>query len=72
MSFTRIGTPVDVTAVDFKSKDAYTIVCKHCGERVGKGIKRLAKFYGTEIIVVAPHEFVCPDCGKKSPVVKAK
>ena len=65
MSFQRIGTPVDLSVVDFTTKDSYSIACEHCGKAVGKGNKRLAKFAGTDIVVVAAREFVCPHCGKR-------
>ena len=72
MSFQRIGTPVDLNAVDFKSKESYAIACEHCGKKVGRGVKRLAKFAGIEIVVVAPREFVCPHCGAKSSMAHTK
>lgn len=72
MAFQRIGTPVDLSTVDFKSKDAYTIVCANCGKSVGTGVQRLAKFAGTKTVVVSPREFICPHCGKSSRVEKGK
>jgi Zn finger protein HypA/HybF involved in hydrogenase expression len=72
MAFQRIGTPVDLSVVDFGSKDSYEIICEHCGAGVGRGNKRLAKFAGTETVIVSPREFVCPHCGKKSKVTKEK
>lgn len=71
MAFQRIGTPVDLTAVDFDSKESFSIVCEHCGKKVGRGNNRLAKFAGTDIVVVAAREFVCPKCGGKSSVKKS-
>ena len=68
--FQRIGTPVDLSLVDFASKGSYDILCEHCGAVVGRGQKRLAKFGGTEVVVVAPREFVCPKCGKTSKISK--
>lgn len=72
MAFQRIGTPVDLSLVDFTSKDAFPIVCKHCKTKVGDGVKRLARFAGSNIVVVSPREFVCPKCGKTSSIVKGK
>ena len=70
MAFQRIGTPVDLTLVDFGSKESYDIKCEHCGAVNGRGLKRLAKFTGTNTVVVAPREFICPACGKSSKVAK--
>lgn len=70
--FQRIGTPVDLSLVDFDSKISYAIICEHCGKKVGRGNKRLAKFAGTQTVVVSPREFICPHCNKKSSIVKDK
>ena len=72
MAFQRIGSPVDLSVVDFGSKDAFSIACEHCKTIAGLGLKRLAKFMGSEIVVVSPREFVCPKCGKSSHIVKGK
>ena len=66
MAFNRLGTPMDLDAIDFKSKDAHAIVCEHCGKKVGVMHKRAAKFSGSSVVMVAPKEFVCPRCGKTS------
>ena len=70
MAFQRIGTPVDLSVVDFKSKNSYAIVCEHCGHILGRGVSRLAKFAGTKTVVVSPREVVCPECGKTSKITK--
>ena len=71
MAFQRIGTPVELDLVDFESAGAYAIVCKHCGAKVGNGHKRMARFSGTKTVVILPREFLCPKCGKTSPIVKS-
>ena len=70
MAFQRIGTPVNLDNVSFDGTGSYGITCEHCGKSVGRGNKRLARFAGTEIVVVAARTFVCPFCGKTSKIVK--
>ena len=72
MAFNRIGTPVDLSAVNFNSKESFVICCEECGKKVGRGLKGLAKFAGTDTVVVAPRGFVCPHCGASSTVSKKK
>ena len=68
--FQRIGAPVNLDNVDFDAKDSYGITCEHCGKTVGRGSKRLARFAGTDIVVVAARTFICPHCGKTSGIIK--
>ena len=63
MAFQKIGSPVNIEAVNFKKSSTVSICCSKCKAAVGRKNGQFVKFANSTVVVVAPERFVCPKCG---------